>query len=172
MHPFCLSLGLHLNVCLQAGVDDFPTCVHLVSLEKEQLSSEALEGNVFGCCHNWFVGLMGEWMLQLLVLPATVTLERLLERTPSICASVSTHGMCFASTRCCHALALIGTIVVTAHPCIAPDTCACSLQTGMRGAFGKPQGTVARVNIGQILLSIRCKDSVKHHIVEALRRAK
>lgn len=33
------------------------------------------------------------------------------------------------------------------------------LQTGMRGAFGKPQGTCARVSIGQILLSIRCKDT-------------
>ena len=32
------------------------------------------------------------------------------------------------------------------------------LQTGMRGAFGKPQGVCARVSIGQILLSIRCKD--------------
>merc|ERR1711982_308949 len=29
------------------------------------------------------------------------------------------------------------------------------LQTGMRGAFGKPQGLVARVRIGQILLSVR-----------------
>ena len=34
----------------------------------------------------------------------------------------------------------------------------CAVQTGMRGAFGKPQGTCARVAIGQILLSIRCKD--------------
>ncbi len=33
-----------------------------------------------------------------------------------------------------------------------------AVQTGMRGAFGKPQGTCARVAIGQILLSIRCKD--------------
>lgn len=33
------------------------------------------------------------------------------------------------------------------------------LQTGMRGAFGKPHGTCARVDIGQILLSIRCKDN-------------
>ena len=32
------------------------------------------------------------------------------------------------------------------------------LQTGMRGAFGKPQGVCARVAIGQILMSIRCKD--------------
>lgn len=33
------------------------------------------------------------------------------------------------------------------------------LQTGMRGAFGKPQGLCARVAIGQILLSIRCRDT-------------
>ena len=32
----------------------------------------------------------------------------------------------------------------------------------MRGAFGKPNGTVARVNIGQILLSIRTRDSSKY----------
>ena len=35
---------------------------------------------------------------------------------------------------------------------------ASAVQTGMRGAFGKPQGVCARVAIGQILLSIRCKD--------------
>merc|ERR1711915_1085455 len=46
------------------------------------------------------------------------------------------------------------------------------LQTGMRGAFGKPAGCVARVKIGQILLSIRSKDSVKKYVLEALRRAK
>ena len=42
----------------------------------------------------------------------------------------------------------------------------------MRGAWGKPYGTVARVNIGQILLSIRCKDSNSAVIKEALRRAR
>ncbi|GAU41408.1 hypothetical protein TSUD_244930 [Trifolium subterraneum] len=46
------------------------------------------------------------------------------------------------------------------------------LQTGMRGAFGKPQGVCARVAIGQVLLSVRCKDSNSHHAQEALRRAK
>ena len=46
------------------------------------------------------------------------------------------------------------------------------LQTGMRGAFGKPQGTVARVNIGQPLISIRCKDNHEANAIEALRRAK
>ncbi len=42
----------------------------------------------------------------------------------------------------------------------------------MRGAWGKPYGTVARVNIGQIILSIRCKDSNAPVIQEALRRAR
>ncbi len=46
------------------------------------------------------------------------------------------------------------------------------LQTGMRGAFGKPQGTCARVAIGQVLLSVRCKDNHSNHAQEALRRAK
>ncbi|KAG6510848.1 hypothetical protein ZIOFF_028893 [Zingiber officinale] len=46
------------------------------------------------------------------------------------------------------------------------------LQTGMSGAFGKPQGTCARVSIGQVLLSVRCKDSNSHNAQEALRRAK
>lgn len=46
------------------------------------------------------------------------------------------------------------------------------LQTGMRGAFGKPAGCVARVDIGQILFSVRSKDNAKAHVIEALRRAK
>ncbi|KAF3336673.1 hypothetical protein FCM35_KLT19259 [Carex littledalei] len=46
------------------------------------------------------------------------------------------------------------------------------LQTGMRGAFGKPQGVCARVAIGQVLLSVRCKDNNAQHAEEALRRAK
>ena len=46
------------------------------------------------------------------------------------------------------------------------------LQTGMRGAFGKPFGLCARVAIGQILLSIRCRDSHTVIAEEALRRAK
>merc|ERR1711974_510467 len=45
-------------------------------------------------------------------------------------------------------------------------------QTGMRGAFGKPQGTVARVNIGQPLMSVRTYDKHKDSVIEALRRTK
>ena len=45
------------------------------------------------------------------------------------------------------------------------------LQTGMRGAFGKPNGLVARVNIGQIILSVRTRDSNRAAAIEALRRS-
>ena len=46
------------------------------------------------------------------------------------------------------------------------------LQTGMRGAFGKPYGLCARVSICKILMSIRCRDTHAHLAEEALRRAK
>ena len=46
------------------------------------------------------------------------------------------------------------------------------LQTGMRGAFGKPQGTVARVKIGQVIMSVRSKENHLSSCIEALRRAK
>lgn len=46
------------------------------------------------------------------------------------------------------------------------------LQQGMRGAFGKPTGKVARVNIGQVLVSVRTKDNNRAVVMEALRRCK
>jgi large subunit ribosomal protein L10e len=46
------------------------------------------------------------------------------------------------------------------------------LQTGMRQSWGKPQGTTARVRIGQILISIRTKEQYRAAAQEALRRAK
>lgn len=39
-------------------------------------------------------------------------------------------------------------------------------------AFGKPTGLVARVNIGQIIFSVRSKESNLKHVIEALRRCK
>lgn len=52
------------------------------------------------------------------------------------------------------------------------NSCVFRLQTGMRGAFGKPQGTVARVDIGQPIMSVRSSDRFKAQVIEALRRAK
>jgi large subunit ribosomal protein L10e len=45
------------------------------------------------------------------------------------------------------------------------------LQTGMRGAWGKPAGKVARVNIGQILMSVRTQGRNREVAIGALRRA-
>ena len=42
----------------------------------------------------------------------------------------------------------------------------------MRGAYGKPQGTVARVHIGQPIMSVRGREQHKAAMIEALRRAK
>ena len=42
----------------------------------------------------------------------------------------------------------------------------------MRGAFGKPTGTVARVNIGQVMMSIRTKATHENNAIESFRRAK
>lgn len=42
----------------------------------------------------------------------------------------------------------------------------------MRGAFGKPQGVVARVEIGQVMMSIRTLAKFESVATEALRRAK
>ena len=38
---------------------------------------------------------------------------------------------------------------------------------GMRGAFGKPYGKVARVDIGQVLLSMRCREDKTESAQEA-----
>ncbi|KAG0722603.1 60S ribosomal protein L10 [Chionoecetes opilio] len=148
----------------KADVRELPLCVHLVSDEYEQLSSEALEAG------------------------ASV-LIRIVIVTPVI------RGSCRPPVSS-HALAIQGRVNgqhylvkncgkdqfhvrVRLHPfhvirinkmlsCAGADR----LQTGMRGAFGKPQGTVARVQIGQPIMSVRTHDRHKAHVIEALRRAK
>jgi large subunit ribosomal protein L10e len=45
------------------------------------------------------------------------------------------------------------------------------LSSGMRHAFGKPLGIAARVNIGQVIFSVRTKIGNKPKAVEAMRRA-
>lgn len=46
------------------------------------------------------------------------------------------------------------------------------LSSGMRGSYGKPMELTARVDIGDILISIRSKDATAPKVIEALRRAK
>merc|ERR1712150_397047 len=111
----------------------FPCCVHLVSDEYEQISSEALEAARI-CANKYLVKSAGKDAFHI---------------------RVRVHPF--------HVLRINKML-----SCAGADR----LQTGMRGAFGKPQGTVARVRIGQPLLSVRTTDKHKEHVIEALRRTK
>jgi len=116
----------------RAGVDEFPLCVHLVSNEYEQLSSEALEAARI-CANKYMVKTTGKDSFHLRV-----------RAHPFHVIRINKMLSCAGADR---------------------------LQTGMRGAWGKANGLVARVNIGQILLSLRTKDSNKATAIEALRRS-
>mmetsp|Transcript_3081 Transcript_3081/g.4214 ORF Transcript_3081/g.4214 Transcript_3081/m.4214 type:complete len:215 (-) Transcript_3081:728-1372(-) len=117
----------------KANVDEFPACVHLVSLEREQLSSESLEAARI-CANKYIVKTTGKdgFHMRMRVHPwHVIRINKMLS-------------------------------------CAGADR----LQTGMRGAYGKPTGTVARVDIDQILISIRTKEANVAHAVEALNRSR
>jgi len=117
----------------QASTDEFPACVHLVSGEYEQLSSEALEAGRI-VVNKYMTKAAGKDTFHL---------------------RVRAHPF--------HVLRINKML-----SCAGADR----LQTGMRQAYGKPVGMVARVNIGQIIFSVRAKESNVKHVVESLRRAK
>ncbi|KAF2739435.1 ribosomal protein L10e [Polyplosphaeria fusca] len=116
----------------RAGVDDFPLCIHLVSNEYEQISSEALEAARI-CANKYLTKNGGKDSFHLRVRPHPYHVIR-----------INKMLSCAGADR---------------------------LQTGMRGAFGKPNGLVARINIGQIILSVRTKDTARANAIEALRRS-
>jgi len=116
----------------RAGVDEFPSCVHLVSNEYEQLSSEALEAARIAA-NKYLVKIGGKDSFHMRI-----------RAHPFHVVRINKMLSCAGADR---------------------------LQTGMRGAWGKPNGTVARVNIGQVLLSVRTRDSNRATAIEALRRS-
>ena len=135
----------------RAGVDEFPLCIHLVSNEYEQLSSEALEAARI-CCNKYGSPPSDS--------PTNTGSNKTNRYLVKVAGKEGFH------------------LRVRAHPyhvvrinkmlsCAGADR----LQTGMRGAFGKPNGTVARVNIGQIILSVRTRDTNRAAAIEALRRS-
>merc|ERR1712137_900107 len=117
----------------KAGIEEFPNCYHLVSLEKEQISSEALEASRIAC-NKYITKMSGK---------------------DSFHFRIRVHPY--------HVLRINKML-----SCAGADR----LQTGMRHAFGKTQGLAARVNIGQILLSVRTFADKVPFAQEALRRAK
>ncbi|KAJ5076226.1 60S ribosomal protein L10 [Anaeramoeba ignava] len=117
----------------KAKIDEFPFCIHLVSLEREQVSSEALEAARIAA-NKHMVTKAGKDAFHL---------------------RIRVHPF--------HVLRINKML-----SCAGADR----LQTGMRGAFGKPQGTCARVKVGQILMSIRTKDNFSKQAFDAFKRAK
>jgi len=114
-------------------VENMPLCIHLVSNELEQISSEALEAARI-CINKYLATEIGK---------------------PNYHCRIRVHP---------HHVNRINKML----SCAGADR----LQTGMRGAYGKPQGLVARVKIGQILMSCRSKDQFEGHVIEAMRRSK
>jgi large subunit ribosomal protein L10e len=119
--------------CKKYGVEAFPCCVHMVSFEKEQVSSESLEAARIAA-NKYMVKNAGKDTFHL---------------------RVRVHPY--------HVLRINKML-----SCAGADR----LQTGMRGAYGKPSGVCARVKIGQILISVRTSDVHKEACCEALRRSK
>jgi large subunit ribosomal protein L10e len=116
----------------KADYEELPYCVHLVSKELEQISSEAMEA-------------------------ARVAANKVLNK--------STKKEGFHIRTRLHPFHVLR--INKMLSCAGADR----LQTGMRGAFGKPYGKVARVNINQIIMSIRVKDGFLESAKTALYRA-
>ena len=116
----------------KAGVDEFPSCVHLLCMEREQLSSEALEAGRIAA--NKYMTVRG----------GREAFHMRIRAHPFHVLRINKMLSCAGADR---------------------------LQTGMRHAFGRTYGTAARVKIGQIIMSIRCKKTVEKFAPEALKRA-
>ena len=102
----------------KAPYTDFPHTIHLISGEKEQLSSEALEAGRIAA-NKFMVTKVGKDNFHLRV-----------RKHPWHVLRINKMLSCAGADR---------------------------LQQGMRGAWGKPLGKCARVDIGDIIFSIRVK---------------
>ncbi len=92
----------------KASVEDFPLCVHLVSDEYEQLSSEALEAGRICANKVWFRIRMFEFVMYLTDQCCHSISSRTAERIPSTLGWDCTRSMLSESTRCWVVLELIG----------------------------------------------------------------
>lgn len=127
------KIRIYDSGCKKTDADVYPCAVHMVSDEKQQLSSEALEAARIAC-NKYMITNCGKDNFHIRIRPHPFHVLR-----------VNKMLSCAGADR---------------------------LQTGMRGAFGRTYGKCARVNIGQILISVRCKEEKAKEAVEALRRAK
>merc|ERR1711970_124600 len=111
----------------------FSACIHMVSDEYQQISSEALEAARIAA-NKYMVTNAGKDFFHIRVRPHPFHVLR-----------INKMLSCAGADR---------------------------LQTGMRGAYGKSYGTVARVDIGQVLMLVRTKEDKVAIATEALRQAR
>lgn len=117
----------------KAPAVQFPLTYHLVSTQREQVSSEALEAARIATNKN-LVNSIGKDNFHL---------------------RINVHPY--------HVLRINKML-----SCAGADR----LQTGMRGAYGKPYGLAARINIGTKILSVRTKAANEKFLIPALKRGK
>ena len=116
----------------KASCDDMPCCVHIVGLERENISSEAMEAARIAINKN------------LLKLAGKDGFHVRIRLHPFHVLRINKMLSCAGADR---------------------------LQTGMRGAWGKSYGTCARVKVGQILISGRCKEQHLNGMIKAFKLA-
>jgi large subunit ribosomal protein L10e len=114
-------------------IEGFPLVVHLVSQEKEQISSSALEAARVAA-NRYLIKVVGKEAFHLRVRVHPYHIVR--QNKMLSCAGAD------------------------------------RLSSGMRHSYGKPSELTARVNIGQVLISVRTKEQHNSATCEALRRAK
>ena len=114
-------------------VDQFPFVAHLVSDEKEQITSCALEAARVSC-NKYLIKTTGKEGFHIRIR--------------------------------CHPFHVIRQNKMLS--CAGADR----LSSGMRGSYGKPMEMAARIDIGEMIISVRAKDANAPHVIEALRRAK
>ena len=116
----------------KAGCDEMPCCVHIVGLERENISSEAMEAARIAINKN------------LLKLAGKDGFHVRIRLHPFHVLRINKMLSCAGADR---------------------------LQTGMRGAWGKSYGTCARVKVGQVLISGRCKEQYLNGMIRAFKLA-
>ncbi|CAC27062.1 60S ribosomal protein L10 [Guillardia theta] len=110
-----------------------PLCVHLISDDFQQISSESIE-SARVACNKYLTTKVGKDLFHL---------------------KIRIHPF--------HVIRINKML-----SCAGADR----LQSGMRGAFGKPCGLTSRVTKNQVLISVRSKSSKAYEVIESLRRAK
>jgi large subunit ribosomal protein L10e len=128
------------------GCDVFPACVHLLSLEKEQISSESLEAARISA-NKHMINSVGKDNFHLRVRLHPYNVIRINKMLTCAGADRLQTGRFFdapASILRCRTGTEFG-------------------RAGMRGAYGKPNGLCARVNINQVNLNLQVSFRVSLH---------